>query len=203
VVLADISGSMERYTRLLLLFAYGLAASLPQAVESFVFGTRLTRVTRELAGRDPDGALAAVSRRVPDWSGGTRIGEALRAFNFAWGRRVLGRGAVVLIISDGWDRGDPAALREEMARLQRSCHRLIWLNPLLGGADYEPLTRGIQAALPFTDDFLPAHNLASLEELARRLETLGPERRARRPPAPDAWRAQASGPAPERLAPPG
>jgi uncharacterized protein with von Willebrand factor type A (vWA) domain len=201
VVLADISGSMERYTRLLLLFAYGLAASLPQAVESFVFGTRLTRVTRELAGRDPDGALAAASRRVPDWSGGTRIGEALRAFNFAWGRRVLGRGAVVLIISDGWDRGDPAALREEMARLQRSCHRLIWLNPLLGGADYEPLARGIQAALPFTDDFLPAHNLASLEELARRLETLGPERRARRPPAPDPWGARASGPASASVAP--
>jgi hypothetical protein len=190
VVLADISGSMERYTRLLLLLAYGLARSLPQTVESFVFGTRLTRVTRELAGADPDHALAEVARRVPDWSGGTRIGETLRAFNFRWGRRVLGQGAVVLIVSDGWDRGDPVALAEEMARLQRSCHRLIWLNPLLGAADYEPLARGMRAALPFTDDFLPAHDLASLEALGRRLTALGPERRARRhaPAAAEAGR---------------
>jgi uncharacterized protein with von Willebrand factor type A (vWA) domain len=183
VILADISGSMERYTRLLLLFAYGLSEGLAQAVEAFVFGTRLTRVTRQLRGRDADRALGEVARRVPDWSGGTRIGEALREFNFRWGRRVLGRGAVVLLISDGWDRGEPELLRAEAARLQQSCHRLIWLNPLKGAPDYEPLTRGMQAALPHTDDFLPAHSLGSLEALGRRLETLGPER-APRPQRP-------------------
>jgi hypothetical protein len=180
VILADISGSMERYTRLLLLFAYGLAEVLEQSVEAFVFGTRLTRITRQLRGRDADGAISEVARRVPDWSGGTRIGEALRVFNFRWGRRVLGRGCVVLLISDGWDRGEPELLRVEMARLQQSCHRLIWLNPLKGSPDYEPLTRGMQAALPYADDFLPSHSLASLEALGRRLETLGPHRAPRR-----------------------
>jgi uncharacterized protein with von Willebrand factor type A (vWA) domain len=179
VILADVSGSMERYTRLLLLFAYGLAEGLEQSVEAFVFGTRLTRVTRQLRGRDADRALGEVARRVPDWSGGTRIGEALRVFNFRWARRVLGRGAVVLLISDGWDRGEPELLRAEAARLQQSCHRLIWLNPLKGSPDYEPLTRGMQAALPYTDDFLPAHSLGSLEALGRRLQTLGPARRSR------------------------
>ncbi len=183
VILADISGSMDLYTRLLLLFAYGLAEGLAQQVEAFVFGTRLTRITRELRGRDADRALSEVAQRVPDWSGGTRIGEAVREFNFRWGRRVLGRGAVVLLISDGWDRGEPALLQEEMARLQASCHRLIWLNPLRGAPGYEPLARGMQAALPYVDDFLPAHDLASLEDLGRRLTELGPERagRAQRP----------------------
>jgi uncharacterized protein with von Willebrand factor type A (vWA) domain len=119
-----------------------------------------------------DRALREVSLAVSDWSGGTRIGEALKTFNFDWGRRVLGHGAVVLLISDGWDRGDVDLLRVEMARLQRSCYRLIWLNPLLGSPLYEPLTRGIQAALPYIDDFLPVHNLASLEDLARRLSEL-------------------------------
>jgi uncharacterized protein with von Willebrand factor type A (vWA) domain len=180
VVLADISGSMERYTRLLLFFLYGLASGLGRRVEAFLFGTRLTRVTRELAGRDPRRAIAEVSRAVPDWSGGTRIGESLKTFNFRWGRRVLSGGAVVLVVSDGWDRGDTELLAAEMARLQRSCHRLIWLNPLLGSPDYEPLTRGIQAALPYVDDFLPVHDLASLEDLARRLESLPPRRPARR-----------------------
>ncbi|MGH9202231.1 MAG: VWA domain-containing protein, partial [Vicinamibacterales bacterium] len=121
-----------------------------------------------------------VSRAVPDWSGGTRIGEALKTFNFEWGRRVLGHGAVVLLISDGWDRGDIDMLSGEIARLQRSCHRLVWLNPLLGSPEYEPLTRGMQAALRFIDDFLPVHNLASLEELAEHLTRLNerqPERR--------------------------
>ena len=103
---------------------------------------------------------------MTDWSGGTRIGDSIKAFNFAWARRVLGQGAVVLVISDGWDRGEPDVLAREMARLHRSCHRLIWLNPLLGSPDYEPLMRGIQAALPYVDDFLPVHNLASLEQLA-------------------------------------
>ena len=180
VVLADVSGSMERYTRLLLLFLYALAEGLEQRVEAFVFGTRLTRVTRQLRGRDVELALREVSRAVPDWSGGTRIGEALHAFNFAWGRRVPGSGAVVLLISDGWDRGEPELLRGEMARLQRSCHRLAWLNPLLGAPEYEPLARGMRTALPFVDDFLPVHSLASLEELARRLEAIDEHRPPRR-----------------------
>jgi uncharacterized protein with von Willebrand factor type A (vWA) domain len=129
VVIADISGSMERYTRLLLHFIYGMKAALRQPVEAFVFSTRLTRITRPLQTRDLDLALKNVGELVHDWAGGTRIGESLKAFNFAWGRRVLGRGAVVLIISDGWDRGDVDLLRREMARLKRNCHRLIWLNP--------------------------------------------------------------------------
>lgn len=180
VVLADISGSMERYTRLLLQFIYSLAEGLDQRVEAFVFSTRLTRITRQLRGRELDRALGDVSRAVPDWSGGTRIGDALKSFNFEWGRRVLGGGAVTVLISDGWDRGDIDVLREEMSRLQRSCHRLIWLNPLLGSPDYEPLTRGMQAALPYIDDFLPVHNLASLEDLADRLANIGEQRAARR-----------------------
>jgi uncharacterized protein len=169
VVIADISGSMERYTRLLLHFIYGMKSALTQPVEAFVFSTRLTRITRPLQIRDLDLALKNVGNLVNDWAGGTRIGESLKTFNFEWGRRVLGRGAVVLVISDGWDRGDVEVLKHEMARLKRNCHRLIWLNPLLGAPDYEPLTRGIQAALPHIDNFLPVHNLASLEDLANRL----------------------------------
>ena len=172
VVIADISGSMERYTRLLLHFIYGMKAALSQPVEAFVFSTRLTRITRPLQIRDLDLALKNVGQLVNDWAGGTRIGESLKTFNFEWGRRVLGRGAVVLIISDGWDRGDVDLLKREMARLKRNCYRLIWLNPLLGAPDYEPLTRGIQAALPNIDHFLPVHNLASLEDLAKRLADL-------------------------------
>jgi len=172
VVIADISGSMERYTRLLLHFIYGMKAALSQPVEAFVFSTRLTRITRPLQIRDLDLALKNVGELVNDWAGGTRIGESLKIFNFEWGRRVLGRGAVVLIISDGWDRGDVDLLTHEMARLKRNCHHLIWLNPLLGAPDYEPLTRGIQAALPHIDSFLPVHNLASLEDLANRLADL-------------------------------
>ena len=172
VVIADVSGSMERYTRLLLHFIYGMKAALSQPVEAFLFSTRLTRITRPLQIRDLDLALKNVGQLVNDWAGGTRIGESLKTFNFEWGRRVLGRGAVVLIISDGWDRGDVDLLKREMARLKRNCHRLIWLNPLLGAPDYEPLTRGIQAALPNIDHFLPVHNLASLEDLAKRLTNL-------------------------------
>jgi uncharacterized protein with von Willebrand factor type A (vWA) domain len=178
VIIADISGSMERYTRLLLHFIYSLTMGCSQNVESFVFSTRLTRITRQLRDRDVDRALSEVSRWVPDWSGGTRIGEALKTFNFDWARRVLGRGAVVLIISDGWNRGDLDLLEHEMARLQRSCHRLIWLNPLLGSPNYEPLTRGIRTALPYVDDFLPVHNLASLEDLAEHLASLSPYSRS-------------------------
>jgi len=172
VVIADISGSMERYTRLLLHFIYGIKSALRRPMEAFVFSTHLTRITPSLQLRDLDLALENVGKLVDDWSGGTRIGESLKTFNFDWGRRVLGRGAVVLIISDGWDRGDVELLSREMARLHRNCHRLIWLNPLLGAPDYEPLTRGIQAALPHIDDFLPVHNLASLEDLADRLSNL-------------------------------
>jgi uncharacterized protein len=173
VIVADVSGSMEQYTRLLLHFIYSLTGGLAQPVEAFVFSTQLTRITRQLQERNVDNALAEVGRAVPDWGGGTRIGEAVKRFNFDWGRRVLGHGAVVLIISDGWDRGKPDLLGREMARLQRSSYRLIWLNPLLGSPDYEPLTRGMQAALPHIDDFMPVHNLASLEDLAAHLLSLG------------------------------
>jgi len=184
VIIADVSGSMERYTRLLLLFTYGLAKALEQKVEAFVFSTRLTRITRQLKDRNLDRALREVSHVVPDWSGGTRIGDALRAFNFEWGRRVLGHGALTLVISDGWDCGDVGLLREEISRLQRSSRRLIWLNPLLGSPDYQPLTRGIQAALPYIDDFLPVHSLSSLEDLAGHLAGLSERRPARRRTAP-------------------
>jgi uncharacterized protein with von Willebrand factor type A (vWA) domain len=165
VLICDISGSMERYSRVLLQFIYVVTSRLDR-VESFVFSTRLTRITRQLQRRNVDEALREASAVVHDWAGGTRIGEAIRTFNYDWARRVLNQGAVVLIISDGWDRGDVQLLGREMDRLHRSCHRLIWLNPLLGADDYQPLVRGIQAALPHVDDFLPVHNLASLEQLA-------------------------------------
>lgn len=170
VVLADVSGSMERYARMLLQFVHGMTAG-PHTVESFVFATRLTRITREVARRGGGAALAAVAERTQDWGGGTRIGEALRAFNLHYARRVMRHGPVVLIISDGWDRGDPGMLAQELGRVRRSCRRLVWLNPLLGSDTYEPLTRGMQAALPLVDDFLPAHNVVSLEGLADRLRS--------------------------------
>lgn len=179
VAFCDVSGSMERYSRMLLHFAHALTRT-HQRVEAFTFSTRLTRITREIGARRVDDALAAAARRVADWSGGTRIGDALRAFHVHWARHVLRRSAVVLVISDGWDRGEPGVLAREVARLQRSCHRLIWLSPLLGTADYRPLTRGLVAALPFVDDFLPARTLANLEDLARHLNTLPPRRTARR-----------------------
>lgn len=171
VLLCDVSGSMERYSRMLLHFAHALI-SRQRRVEAFLFSTELRRITRELRLRQPDTALAAVSKSVPDWSGGTRIGHAIKDFNQRWGRRTLTGGAVVLLISDGWDRGDPDELRNQIARLQRRCHRLIWLNPLIGTADYAPLTRGLQAALPFVDDFLPSRTLENLADLARHLNTL-------------------------------
>lgn len=179
VVICDISGSMERYSRVLLQFIYVITNGLEKA-EAFVFSTRLTRITRYLEEGDVDKALDRVSDVVEDWAGGTRIGESLKTFNYEWGRRVLGQGAIVLIISDGWDRGDIDLLEREVRRLQLSCHRLIWLNPLLGSVDYEPLTRGIQAALPYIDDFMPVHNLASLEQLGDLLERLGERRPVRR-----------------------
>jgi len=171
VALADISGSMEPYSRMLLQFLYALSSSTDR-LEAFVFGTRLTRITRELENRDIDRALKEATAAVADWAGGTRIGETLRRFNFDWGRRVLGQGAVVLVISDGWDRGEPELLAREMARLARSCERLIWLNPLIATPGFEPLTRGLQAALPHVDDFLPVHNLESLEQLAELLRKI-------------------------------
>ena len=166
VLICDISGSMDRYSRLLLQFVHALEHGL-DSVEVFVFSTRLTRITRELRKRDVDSAIEQVVRSVDDWSGGTRIGEAIKEFNFKWARRVLRSGATVVMISDGWDRGDPKLLSAEMARLQRSCRRLIWLNPLLGAPGYQPLTQGIRAALPYVDFFLPIHNLKSMEVLAR------------------------------------
>jgi uncharacterized protein with von Willebrand factor type A (vWA) domain len=178
VVICDISGSMDHYSRILLQFIYALSNKL-EKVEAFVFSTRLTRITRYLKESDVDAALDQVSRAVQDWNGGTRIGEVVKTFNYDWGRRVLGQGAVVLIISDGWDRGDIGLLDREMSRLQLSCQRLIWLNPLLGSPNYEPLTRGIQAALPYIDDFMPVHNLASLEQLGHLLEQLGKRRALR------------------------
>jgi uncharacterized protein with von Willebrand factor type A (vWA) domain len=171
VLLCDVSGSMERYSRMLLHFAHAVTKR-HRRVEAFLFSTQLTRITRQLRMPRPDDALAAVSRSVPDWSGGTRIGGAVKEFHQRWSRRVLNGGPVVLLISDGWDRGDPGELGEQIARLQRSCHRLVWLNPLLGTADYAPLTRGLQAALPFVDDFLPARTLTNLTDLAIHLNAL-------------------------------
>tara|TARA_B100000029_G_scaffold502415_1_gene577629 strand:- start:3186 stop:4433 length:1248 start_codon:yes stop_codon:yes gene_type:complete len=187
VLICDVSGSMERYTRMLLQFIHTIAGGFDQ-LEAFLFATRLTRITRSLKYRSIDQSIDEVSKAVPDWAGGTRIGEAIKSFNYQWLRRVLRGQAVVLIISDGWDRGDPELLARETSRLQRSCHRLIWLNPLLGSPDYQPLTQGMKAALPYVDDFLPVHNLNSLESLARHLSALGPDRNlgpAYRPPAPE------------------
>ena len=171
VLLCDVSGSMERYSRMLLHFAHALTRR-QRRVEAFLFSTELTRITMQLRARRIGEAVSAVVRAVPDWSGGTRIGIAIRQFHQRWTRRALRGGPVVLLVSDGWDRGDPEVLRAQIARLQRSCHRLIWLNPLLGTVGYEPLTRGLQAALPYVDDFLPARTLTNLADLALHLNTL-------------------------------
>jgi hypothetical protein len=179
IVLCDISGSMERYACLLLRFLYVVTNGL-ECAEVFAFGTRLTRLTRLLRQSDMDMGLHQAAEAINDWGGGTRIGEALKSFNFNWSRQVMSHGPTVLIISDGWDRGDLSLLRREMLRLQLNCRRLIWLNPLLGATGYEPLAQGIQTALPFVDDFLPVHNLASLEQLAAHLENLTQRRAARR-----------------------
>ena len=182
VVICDVSGSMERYTRMLLHFIHCLYGGLNGQVEAFLFATRLTRVTKQLQHRDIDQAVGDVAKAVPDWSGGTRIGAALKEFNFTWARRTLGWGSIVLVVSDGWDRGEPELLGREMERLQRSSRRLIWLSPLAGNEDYEPLTQGLRAATPFIDDLLPVHNLAALMDLARHLNALAggsPSRRQR------------------------
>jgi uncharacterized protein len=164
VLLCDISGSMQAYTRALLLFLHGAAAA--RHVEVFAFGTRLTRLTPALRTRDPDGALARAADAVVDWGGGTRIGAAIKTFNDEWGRRALARGAIVVIASDGWERHDPALLGAEMARLRRLAYAVVWVSPLKGHVDYEPLGAGMRAALPHVDRFLAGHNIASLEELA-------------------------------------
>jgi len=165
VVLCDISGSMERHSRLLLRFIQALAASSAVRTESFVFGTRLTRVTRLLRDRDRDRALTRVAESVNDWAGGTRIGESFREFNLRWARRTLRTSGIVIVVSDGWDRGDPAVVEAETARLRRNCHRLVWLNPLAGTPGYQPLAAGMRAAYPYVDDFLPAGTVANLERL--------------------------------------
>jgi len=174
----DISGSMEPYARAMLMFLQ--AAVRPGAkVEAFTFGTRLTRVTRELARHEPDQALRAATRVVPDWAGGTRIGEAVKALNDHWEWRGATRGAVVVVVSDGWERGEVELLSDEMARLHRAAHTVVWVNPLAGEPGYEPLAQGMAAALPHVDHFLPGHDLRSLEELAGVLESLSDDRIAR------------------------
>jgi uncharacterized protein with von Willebrand factor type A (vWA) domain len=179
VVLCDISGSMERHSRLLLRFVHALARENDVRTESFVFGTRLTRVTRVMRDRDRDRALARVADTVTDWAGGTRIGESFRQFNHTWARRTLRTSGVVIVVSDGWDRGDPALVAAETARLRRNCHRLVWLNPLASSPGYQPLAAGMKAAFPYIDDFLPAGTLASLERLGEVLAggSLGTARR--------------------------
>ena len=168
VVLADISGSMEMYSRLLLQFLHGLSHK-HGATETFVFGTRLTRITGQLKTRNVDAAIDRAAAAIDDFAGGTRIGESLRAFNRTHARRVLRQGAVMLVISDGWETGDARLLRTEMATLKVRCHRLIWLNPLLGQSSYRPLASGMSVALEHVDDFLPVHNLQSLRVLSEHL----------------------------------
>ena len=165
VLLCDVSGSMASYSRALLRFMHASVAS-GEPVEAFVLGTRLTRVTRELADRDPDRALGEASRAVEDWSGGTRLGDTIKEFVDLWGQRGMARGAAVVILSDGWDRGDVEVLAESMERLARLARRVIWVNPLKAKPGYRPLARGMAAALPHVDVFLSGHNFESLEELA-------------------------------------
>jgi uncharacterized protein with von Willebrand factor type A (vWA) domain len=177
VVLCDISGSMSRYAQILLHFLHAVTNHRDR-VHVFLFGTRLTNITRQLRYRDPEVAFQMVAHIVPDWSGGTRIGEALATFNRFWARRVLGQGAVVLLITDGLDRDGAQGLAENMDRLHRSCRRLIWLNPLLRWSGFEPKSQGIRAMLPHVDEFRPVHNLASLRTLVDLLSRPMPSRRA-------------------------
>jgi uncharacterized protein len=170
VLVCDVSGSMAPYSRMLLQYMHASVAA-QRRVEAFAFGTRLTRITQELAGRDHDRALDRATAAVSDFSGGTRIGAAIAELNRVHGRRI-GRGSVVIVLSDGWDRGEPEQLDAEMARLRRAAFRLVWLNPLAAHPDYQPLARGMQAAVPHTDRLLAGNSLASLEELARILEEM-------------------------------
>lgn len=174
VVLCDVSGSMDSYARALILFLHATVGSGP-GVEAFAFGTRLSRLTPELETRDPEAALEKCTAAVTDWGSGTRIGASLKEFNDVYGRRGLSRGAIVVVVSDGWERQDPEPVGREMARLARAAYAIVWVNPLKGNPDYQPLAGGMRAALPFVDRFLPGHNLRSLEELATMLA--GIERR--------------------------
>jgi len=193
VVLADISGSMERYSELFLHFVHAAQGRLGR-VEAFVFGTRLTRITREMRYREPRLALARVAASVEDWSGGTRIGETLATFNREWSRRVTRGGAIALVISDGWDTGDPTLLHDEMARLARSVHRVVWLSPYAGLEGFSPETRGLRAVMPFVDDFLAASNILDLADVVRLLESV-PATRGTNPHRPRHRTARCAGPA--------
>ncbi len=175
VFIADVSGSMERYAEMLLYFAHAGRGRLGR-IEAFVFSTRLTRITREMETRQPGEAIRRVAGAVHDWSGGTKIGECIATFNRDWSRRVCRGGPIALIVSDGWDRGDPGLLAAEMARLHRSVHRVVWLNPLAGREGYRPETQGMRAALPYVDDFLAGGTLRDLATLVRLLESV-PARR--------------------------
>jgi hypothetical protein len=174
VLLCDVSGSMDAYTRVLLLLLHA-AVGTGRGLEAFAFGARPSRLTPDLRTRDPLDALARCTEAVVDWGSGTRIGAPLREFNEVYGRRAMSRGAIVVIVSDGWEREDPALVGREMARLARAAYAVIWVNPLKGNPDYQPLAGGMRAALPFVDRFLAGHNLKSLEELATVLA--GVERR--------------------------
>ncbi len=175
IFIADVSGSMERYTEMLLYFAHAARHRLGK-METFVFSTRLTRITRQLSRRSAGEALVQVTAAVDDWSGGTRIGDAIASFNRDWSRRLCRGGPVALIVSDGWDRGEPGLLAAEMARLHRTVNRVIWLNPLAGRTGYRPETQGIKAAMPYIDDLLAAGNLSDLATVVRLLESLPPRR---------------------------
>jgi len=164
VLLVDVSGSMSGYADALLRLAHRFTHS-GGVVETFTIGTRLTHVTRALRSRDPERALIAAGETVPDWSGGTRLGETLKIFMDRWGQRGMARGAVVVVFSDGWERGDPSLLAEQMARLRRVAHRVVWVNPHRGKRGYEPVQQGVLAALPFVDEFVAGHSLATYADL--------------------------------------
>ncbi|MGE0878989.1 MAG: VWA domain-containing protein [Acidimicrobiia bacterium] len=165
VLLCDVSGSMEPYARALMRFLHAAVVGRTK-VEAFALGTRLTRITRELSSRDPDRALSAAAKSVVDWSGGTRLGDGLKLFNDEWGVRGMARGAIVVILSDGWDRGEPTVMAEQMSRLHRVAYKVVWVNPLKATPGYMPLARGMAAALPYIDDFVEGHSLAAMQELA-------------------------------------
>ena len=167
VLLVDVSGSMEPYADSLLRLGHRMSHAVPGRVEVFTIGTRLTRVTTALRLRDPDEALEAAGQSVPDWSGGTRLGESIRAFTVRWGQRGMARGSVVVIASDGWERGDPRLLGEQVARLQRLAHTVVWMNPHRGKVGYQPVQGGIAAALPYVDQLVAGHSLASFAELLK------------------------------------
>ena len=164
VLLCDVSGSMDLYSRALLRFMHAAVAGR-RRVEAFAMGTRLTRLTRELLSRNPDQALGRAGAAVPDWSGGTRLGDTLRDYNDEWGMHGMSRGAVVVILSDGWERGDPTLIAEQMARLSRVAYKVVWVNPLKASPGYAPLAGGMAAALPYIDDFIDGHNLNALDDL--------------------------------------